>query len=268
LSLLAFLPVSALFAQDELPSKRHNLKIGIEFGMNILSCELVKPEQIRANHYSHYHYTDDFFDYGLWKDYTNMWTLNFGVKPEYFVFNNRIGISSGLRFTYVKTELISDRNDFLWKLREEGLHTYYIQIKDIRQDNYLLSVPLEVRFFPNKRELPFQHYFKLGASFNYRINNDTKVNFAKQNLNNYNDVVKNQLPDIHNAFSYIVFFGTGFKIGRFKEGRMIPWGNFEIQIPFMLTNNSFAFAGKYGFGAGLQISFQVPIGANAPIGSK
>ena len=267
--LLALLPVSSIFAQDEQKSNRHNLKFGIEFGMNILSCELAKPEQIRENHYSHYYYRDEYYyDYGLWRDNSVLRIFNFGLKPEFFVFNNRIGIASGLRFTYARSELVSDRNDFLWKLREEGLNTYYVQIKDIRQDNYLLTVPLEVRFFTYRRELPVQHYVKLGASFNYRIKADTKVNFSNQNLNKYNDVIKNQLPDIDNVFSSVVFVGTGIKIGRYREGKKIPWGNVEVQIPVILTNNSFAFVGEYGIGGGLQLSFQVPIGNNVPIGSK
>jgi len=269
LSLLALLPFSAIFAQDEQISERHNVKIAFEFGMNILSCELAKPEQIRENHYSHYYYRDEYYyDYGLWRDNSNLWTSYFGVKPEFFVFKNRIGIASGLRFTFTRSELVSDRNDFLWKLREEGLNTYYVQMKDIRQDNYLLTIPLEVRYFTYRRELPVQHYVKLGASFNYRIKADTKVNFANQNLNKYNDVVKNQLPDINNVFSSVIFVATGLKIGRYKEGKKIPWGNLEVQIPVILTNNSFAFVGEYGFGGGFQLSFQVPIGNNVPIGSK
>jgi hypothetical protein len=153
-------------------------------------------------------------------------------------------------------------------LREEGLNTYYVQIKDIRQNNYLLGIPLEVRYFPNRRELPFQHYFKLGTSFNYRILHTSKVNFAKESMKKYDNEVQNQLSDVNNAFSALIFGAVGFKIGRYKDGKKAPWGNIEFQIPIMLTNNSFAFAGMYGFGAGFQMSFQIPIGKNVPIGSK
>jgi len=274
LCLLAILPVSALFAQNERTSVHRNLKLAFEFGVNVMSCELAKPEQIRENHYLRYYYRDSYYsDYGSFGDYGNLQTLNFGVKPEIFVFYNRIGIASGLRFTYVETKLSSDRSDYLWKLREDGLNTYYVQIKDIRQKNYLLGIPLEVRFFPNKRELPFQQYVKLGASFNYRIHHDTKVNFARFTMEKYNDEVHNQLPDINNTFSAFVFGAVGFKIGRYKEGKMKPWGNIEFQFPYvMVTKNTFAFAGRYDIdefpGVGFQMSLQIPIGKNVPIGSK
>ena len=272
--LLALLPVSTLFAQDERASERHNVKLAFEFGASGMSCELVKPEQIRENHYSRYYYRDQYYsDYGRFGNYSTLQTINFGVKPEIFVFNNRIGIASGLRFIYAQTELTSDRNDFLWKLREEGMNTYYVQIKNIQQNNYLLGIPLEIRFFPNRRELPFQQYVKLGASLNYRIHNNTKVNFAKFVMEKYNDEVQKQLPDANNAFSAFLFGAVGFKIGKFREGSTNLWINIEFQFPYiMLTKNSFAFAGRYDIdefpGVGFQMSFQIPIGKNVPIGSK
>ena len=271
LCFLAILPVSALYAQEEQKSEHHNLKLAFESGINIMSCGLDKPVQIRENHYSHYYYRDEYnYDYGIFGDYVNLPTVYFGIKPEFFVFNNRIGIASGLRFTYAQSKLASDSDDFLWKLREDGLSTYYVQIKDISQNTYLLGIPLEIRYFINKRELPVQPYFKLGASFNFSIiNYDTKVNFANENMKKYEDEVQNQLPSIKNSFTSFLFGAVGFKIGRYKEGKMIPWGNIEFQFPYtMLSNNSFSFVRVSGLGGGVQMSFQISIGKNMPIGSK
>ena len=269
LFLLALLQLTALFAQDRQTSEYHNLKLAFEFGTNITNCEFEKTEQVRESHYSYYYYKDEYYyDYGHFSGSTNLQTFNFGVKPEIFVYNNRIGISSGLRFTYAKSELASS-NDLLWKLQEESRNTYYVQIKDIRQNNYLLSIPLEVRYFMNDRELPFQTYFKVGASMNYRIHsNNPEVIFTNNMMKKYEDLVQSQIPK-NNAFSSFLFGAVGFKIGKFREGSRVPWGNIEFQFPYVLmTENSFAFAGMYGLGAGFQMSFQIPIGKNAPIGSK
>ena len=270
--LLALMPVSALFAQDEQESKnQNNLKLAFEFGTNVMNSELVKPEQIRENRSSGYMYNDGYYDYGLWGDYNMLRTTYFGVKPEYFIFNNRIGIASGVRFTMASSKLVSDRDNFLWKVNESGLNTDYVQINDIRQDAYLMGIPFEIRFFPNKRELPFQHYVKIGASFNYHIYSKNQVNFTNQAMEKYNNLVLNQLPD-NNVFSSFFYGAFGFKIGKFKEGRWLPWGNIEFQFPYLLlTNKSFAFAGR-GIGdfpgVGVQLSFEIPIGKNVPIGSK
>jgi len=277
--LLLLLPVLQVFAQSEIPTRHNNLKLGFEFGMNVMNGKLDKPEQIRENHsygyYSRYYYNEsDYYDYGFFGDYNDVLTNYFGIKPEYFIYKNRIGIASGVRLTFAYSELSSDRNDYLWRLREDGLNTYYVQIKDIRQNNLLLSIPLEIRFFTNKREFPVQHYFKLGASFNYLIKTETQVNFVNQNMKKYKDEIQNQLPDNQNDFSAFLFGAVGLKIGRFKEGTMSPWGNIELHFPYLLlSNNSFAFNkgmkdNGFPFGVGFQVSFQIPIGKNVPIGSK
>ena len=271
--LLALMPFSSLLAQDLQMSAHHNLKVAFEFGYNVVSAGLVKPEQIRENRSSGYFYGDDYYDYyGHFGDYTSATTTYFGVKPEFFIFRNRLGIASGLRFTMASSDLVSDRDDFLWKINEDGLKTEYVRIKDILHRSYLLGVPLEIKVFPNNRELPFQHYFKIGASFNYRIYHNNQVNFTNKAMEKYDDLVHSQLPD-GNAFSAFLFGAIGFKIGKYKEGRWIPWGNIEFQFPhFLLTNKSFVFAeniNDIGFpGVGIQLSFQIPIGKNVPIGSS
>ena len=88
-------------------------------------------------------------------------------------------------------------------------------------------------------------------------------------MEKYNDDVHKQLPDAKNIFSAFAFGSMGFKIGKFREGSSKPWINVEFQFPYlMVTKNSFAFAGISNVGAGFQMSFQIPIGKNVPIGSK
>ena len=268
--LSVLLPVSA---QEQQTNEYHNLKIAIEFGINIMDTKLAKPEQIRENRFSgYYYYTDGYYNYGFMEDYNSLSTIYIGVKPEFFVFNNRIGIASGLRFTMAPSKLVSDRDNFLWKIDGDNFNTHYVRINDICQKNYLIGVPFEIRFFPNKRELPVQHYFKLGASFNYIIYSEYQVNFTSKAMKKYDDLIQKQLPE-NSVFSVFCFGAVGFKIGKFKEGRMIPWGNVEFQFPYVvLTKKSFAFAGKQTIvdfpSVGFQCSFQIPIGKNVPIGSK
>ena len=265
--LWALLPVNTLFAQGERASKTNNLKIAFEFGINAMTGDLVKPEQIRENRSSGYYYFDG-YDYGYFVESNSLYTMHFSVKPEYFIFNNRIGIASGIRFTRVSSKLVSDRDIFLWKISEDGLNTGYVRINDISHQSYLIGVPVEIRIFPNNRELPFQHYFKIGASFNYRIFYDNTINFASKTMEKYGDLLHSQLPE-NNMFSAFLFGAIGFKIGKFREGRMTPWGNLDFQLPYLLlTDNSFAFVGKSNFGVGFQLSLQIPIGKNVPIGSR
>ena len=267
IGLLALLPVSMILAQSQQTSEHNNLKLAFELGTNVMSGELVKPEQIRENRSSGYHKEDEFYDYGLLGEQSSLRTTYFGVKPEYFIFRNRIGLASGLRFTIASSELASDRDNFLWRTEENGLNTDYIQINDIRQKSYLLGVPLEFRFFVNKRELPFQSYVKMGVSLNYCIYSDNQVNFSNKAMNKYEGLVESQLPK-NNAFSAFCYGAFGFKIGKYRDGHFSPWGNIEFQFPYLLLpDNSFAFT-REGIGVGVQFSFEIPLGKNVPIATK
>ena len=264
---MALFPVYELFAQEMQKSKHNNLKLAFEFGANFAEGRLVKPEQIRENH------SYGTYNYGYFGDYNHLNTTYFGIKPEYFVFNNRVGIASGLRFTVAKSELASNRDNYLWKLSEDGLYTDYVSIKDIKHRSYLLGVPVEIRIFPNNRELPFQHYFTLGASFNFSVYSENEINFANKSMEIHNDLVHSQLAS-NNIFSSFLYGAIGFKIGKTKEGRFIPWGNIDFVFPyFMLSDKTFSFVTSYddsplSFGMGIQLSLQIPIGKNVPMGSK
>ena len=267
LCLSVLLPVSALFAQDGQIVVRHNLKLAFEFGANAMRTELAKPEQIRKN-YS----ISDNNNYVSWKNHHWLNTTYFGIKPEFFVFNNRVGIASGLRFTMASSELTADRNDFMWKLKEDevDLITDYVQIRDIHHKSYLLGVPFEVRIFPNNREKPVQNYFKLGASLNYRISSEYDVDFSDKTMEKHTNLINNQLDEYYHTFNAFFFGAFGLKFGKFKEGSWTPWVNVEFQFPYiLLTEKSLAFAGKGSFPCvGIQMSFQIPVGKNMPIGSN
>ena len=269
-ALLVLLQVSALFAQDQPTSERHNLKLAFEFGTNEILGKLVTPERMRENKSSGYFIDGEFHEYGFFEKNNNtMETMYFGVKPEFFIFKNRIGIASGLRFSTVSSKLASHGDKFLWKVKENGLNTDYIQIDDIHQKSKMLSIPLEVRYFINNRELPFQTYFKIGASLNYQINVENQINITNKSMEKYSKLVNNQLSESNNLLSSFFYGAFGFKIGKYTEGRWMPWGNIELHFPyFLLTKKPLAFTGNGYLGAGFQLSFQIPIGENVPIGSK
>ena len=267
--LLALLPVSELLAQDRQQSTRHNLKLAFEFGVNWKEFGLEKPERVREKSSADYVYKD------------NVWLINgyVGIKPEFFILNNRVGIALGLRFTDASTGLVANSSlfntdSFLWKVKESGITTDYVKIKSISQNAYLLGVPLEIRFFMNNSELPFQSYFKIGTSLNYRIHSENEITFKDDNMKRYDNLVQSQLPT-PKEFSSFLYGAIGFKVGKLREGSWTPWGNFELTFPYiLLTKNSFTFAkakeaSRENFpGIGFQCSFQIPIGKNVPIGSK
>jgi hypothetical protein len=190
--------------------------------------------------------------------------FHLGVKSEFFFFKNRVGVAAGIRVSKFSGSFESDNsNFFIWLLRQEGMHTDYVRIRSITQNNYYIGIPLEIRFFPNGRELPFQHYFKLGAAFNYRVHTEYKTKFYDKQMQAHAGTIEAQLgePNFFNSYIYPSF---GFKIGRSSS----PWINVEVHLPgALVTPQSISFF-EDGAGIGLQISAQLPLGKSAPIGSE
>ena len=261
LKLLVFLPVSVLFAQEQEVSTTRNLKLGIEFGVNVGSYKPQKIDRVRESYLSPYN--------------AILSTTYFGIKQEFFLMNNRLGIATGLRFSQVSSTfsprsqgLFSRREPFLWKIKEEDLITEYVRLYTKTHTVNKLGIPLEIRIFPNSKELPFQHYFITGLSFNYRVFSKYDIDFVDETMKIlYEDLLHSQIPE-SNKFSSFFYGGIGFKIGRTREGRWIPWGNYEFLFPYLLLTESLAFNSRSaGFpGFGFRCSVQIPIGKNVPMG--
>jgi hypothetical protein len=245
------------------PLRAQTIKLAAEFGYDAYFGDTKKPDKVRETQ-SASPYSDDFhYDFIGPEQIINIVYL--GLKSEFLFLNNRLGLATGLRFSQYFTNLDSDREYFLWRLRQEATYTDYVRIQDITQKSYYLGLPLEVRFFLNKRDRVFRPYVKIGAALNWRLHTSHAVNFHSQAMNRHEDQVSDGIepPRRFNAYLYPAI---GFKVGR------TSWFNFEFHFPYlMLTPGSSSFFDDYpniGFGAGLQLSVQIPIGTNSSKDSK
>jgi hypothetical protein len=259
------------YAQNDNKSKKHhNIKIGVEFGVDGLFGDAIKQDMIRENQSSHYWHDDNDYYYGLLYNDQEMDITYWGIKPEMFFAKNRIGLSTGLRLSRYSSSIDSYRNYFLWMIHQDETYTEYVKIRDIKQNSYFLGIPVELKFFPNKRELPVQFYLKTGAVFNYRIHTNNKVKFENQSMRIHSGKINNYTKQYINDFNSYMFLGLGFKIGRHHTDnkRYIPHVNIELHaLNIMLTEKASSFMKAYA-GFGLQLSAQIPLGKTVPIGSR
>jgi hypothetical protein len=250
-----------------------NVKLGVELGCDAYFGDAKKPELVRENRSSSRYYGDyDYYDYysGIIGSRQTMSILYLGLKSEFFCWHNQLGFSTGLRFSNYLTTLGSDRDYFLWQVRQEGVNTDYVRIRDITQHNYYVGFPLEVRFFPKRRELPVQQYFKVGSVFNFLVQSKNNINFQNKAMNSYSTLVNDGIENSNNFNAYL-YFAVGLKIGGFKVGeRTFPYINIEAHFPgIMLTSNTSSFLILDGeTSIGIQLSVQIPLGKNSPIGLK
>ncbi|MDR1380516.1 MAG: hypothetical protein LBJ47_03450 [Tannerella sp.] len=247
-----------VMAQDG--GNKRNIKIGIEFGANEYWGETVSSDRIRGNNsvsYSDRYYYDDY--YGLYKSSQKMNVSYVGAKSEIFFLRNRLGIAAGLRVSKYSAAMRINNDYVLWVLDRNDLVTDYVKIRNLEQNSYYLGVPLELRFFPNRRELPFQLYFKIGAVLNCRVATVNQVDFVNNAMERYEDEVDRQMAN-PSTFSAYIYPAIGFKISRY------PWINMEVHLGnVMLQTYSFV---ETDAGLGFQFSVQIPLGKNYPMGSK
>ena len=254
-------------AQDSEDKKTYNLMLGFEIGADGYFGETMQSDRLRENR-SYYHVYDDYDYYcGIVGNDQYMNVVYFGVKPEVFVLNNRLGISSGVRFSRYLTNIESDRDYFLWLLHQEGLNTEYVTIKEIEQNSHYIGIPLELQFFPDKRELPFQHYFKLGTVFNYRLYTENKIEFHNQQMSRHEGLVDSQIG-YPNDFNAYIFGAFGFRIGRYGGEKKLPYINLEVHLPKVMITPKASSLIKTHAGFGFQMMVQIPLGETVPIGSK
>jgi hypothetical protein len=251
----ALLALSPLLAAQ---TGKHNIRIGFETGVTGYFTNVAKPAQLReVSNDSHI----------LFSRINLTMTSNvIGVKPEIFLGRNRLGIAAGLRLSRYVTTFETNNGPFYWMLRQEGLQTDYLTIDKFSQQTYFLGIPLEVRFFTNRRELPVQTYFKIGSTFNYKLQTNNNISFADPAMRKHAGAVGDGLAEV-DRFHVYVYPAFGFKIGRYRNGHS-PWFNVEINIPGMLFNpkiSSFS-RSSAGFGAGFTV--QIPLGQMVPIGSN
>jgi len=239
------------------------LRIGVEAGVQWFSATTTKPAQIRENRSSYYYgQRDELYYCGFVMRENGLSQYFVGIKPEYSL-THRLTVASGLRFSFINSNIISDKDFFLWQISQDETHTNYVRIRELRQKSYYFGIPVEFRFFPKQMDGFVRQYFVLGALFNFHAFSNTSVDFTNEEMNKYQQQIKQDLqkPDL---FSSNVYFGIGLKLGKMNH----PFGNIEFQFPILylakqnqkpMQITSFLERKGVGVGGGFNISLKVPI---------
>ena len=234
------------------------MRLGIEAGLENSFGANEKPSNIRESQpYFRYDYEDFYYDCGFMVNQLVFTKYYFGFKPEYSL-NLKFAVSSGIRFSFAKSELTADRSYYLWKIEESHNNTNYLRIKSMSQNVYNISIPAEIKFFPHKSDIFGRVYTKLATVINFTFANDVSVVFSNIKMEKY-------LPEIKKEFKNpSLFYGqiipaVGVKIGRMKY----PFGCLELQIPIHFsekTRLSSLFKLESVIGVGVKTTLYIPYG--------
>jgi hypothetical protein len=232
--------------------------IGIETGMTYIRGEISDKQYIRGEMPAYYMgYSTNSITSWSYKSFV-------GIKYEIFSLNDRFGLLGGLRFSHMNSSigksdyLTSNTDYFYWLYSQDGTNTEYLKIKEINQNANYIGIPLEIRFFTEKRPRVFQLYIKLGIEVSYLLRSETNIVFENAAMRIYERELISMLEKPE-KFSAAIYGGGGFKIG----GDQKPSVSIEACMPYIVLNPGSSGILKPIIGGGFQLNFQVPIKSKA-----
>lgn len=247
----------SLSAQDKAVPKSV-WRLGIEAGLHPMSYNIIVPSQVREIPKNSYGAALTSVYLSPHSNFRNDWlktSYYVGIKPEYQL-ADRLSLTSGVRLSFTDDKLAKVGGFFVWELPGNVNNTNYVRIEEIQQTVYNLGIPLELRFYPRRRDHFVRQYFVVGAMFNFVAFTHTKVKFTNLIMAKHEQEIKEQLNKPDNFSSYC-YLGMGLKIGKMHR----PFGNLEVHFPMFSFSQSklTSFSEYRGHIIGINTSLKIPL---------
>lgn len=246
------------YASISTAQEAKQLFLGIEAGMTFMSCEMKNTDYIRAEMPSYpYEYSSNSITSQMFNSFV-------GLKPEFFLKNDKFGVAAGLRYTRMHAWISKDQysetnaNFFYLLFRQDGVNTEYLKVKEINQATDCIGIPLEIRYFAYKPHL-IRLYFKLGVEVNFRLRTETDVVFVDNAMEQYQDDVTEIVgqPELVGASLYA---SAGLRIGKSSSK---PTVSVELCAPVINLNYEPNSMVSPIAGGGFQVNIQLPYKSKA-----
>jgi len=191
--------------------------------------------------------------------YTEMYITQLGIRPEVSFFDNKVSLSSGLRYFNVKSELYTNTWSsgslayFYLRYANSGLNTEFARVYGINETSHYLGIPLEVKFTPlSIWKLDF--YVKTGIDLACRLAKRTNIDFVNDEMKDYEDMILKNTGATTSMFTTTWNSAVGATLGDRSKFRY----SLEILLPsFYLTGNSSSLMNADMF-SGFRILLQLP----------
>lgn len=183
----------------------------------------------------------------------------YGIKTEFISSNGYIGLSTGLRYTQIKSTL--KREDWLdyskYKFyvlySQNGSTTEYAQVENLDQEVDYLGIPLDLRLYTMKPRF-FRLFINLGFDFGIKVADKATIDFANATMNPHEAQVGRALGT---PASFLATFnpGLGFKLGS-NDGLNV---SMQVNLPSYIISTKASTLATSGLGIGAQLSIYYPI---------
>ncbi|MDO9154883.1 MAG: hypothetical protein Q7U47_14445 [Paludibacter sp.] len=246
------LAVSTLsFAQS--PNK---ISVNVEFGGNQVNTSLNEKWNIRQD-VGPYYYESGSSNIAV-SPY--MFVSHLGIKPEIAFFENKLALSSGLRFSNISSDLSiigqsAEKNKFFYlRYHSTGLDTEFARVRSISESSNYLGIPFDVKLIPFSIS-QFNFYLKTGVELNFKVGSKTNIDFVSEEMKGFeNSIIENIGVKVNSLYSTWttalgVRFGSKDKL-KYKLEFLLP--------SFFITKNYSTLVNGDMF-TGFQCAIQLPV---------
>ena len=253
--LSAFVLIISTFACYAVEPEAKKLSVNVEVGMfGSVGNAIDSRWQIRKTAWSYYDY--GYSNYSA--PYDNLQISYFGVKPEYLFAGDKLSVSAGLRFSDVYSSIasgsLSDNYAFYLLYNQTSEVTEYAKVKELSQDNYYLSVPVELTFIPWRFKY-LSLYAKVGAEFGFLLDSKSNIVFLNNTMDAYKQSILNNAGVNPNPIYSTFYTALGVKFGKPNKVRY----NLEINLPSSLLSQNNSSILNIGVMTGFSFSVSFPI---------
>ncbi len=250
------LATSNLFAQNSGAKFQlggtHNLQL--DFGVLSPGGSVKESLEVRQN--PSYYY-DNNYRSGSVNAETSIY--NFGASYEYFLDNLKSGLSTGIRFTNVFTEVFghsSHQSDFFFlRYSEDESDTKFARVKNLTEHYAVLSIPLELRV-QLLRWHDFSLFARAGMEYAFvKLTHSLDIEFQQESMDLVKDVVLDKIKSPLNNQYATAYASLGLTYG--KEGKINAV--FELMGPAtFLTNDNFHLVDLH-YNSGFKLAVIIPL---------
>ena len=230
--------------------KNHRFLLGFELGATSVKGDLSENWSIRQD-------ISPYSDYNSYSSSVNNASSisYFGIKPELTFNNDRLTVSSGLRFSQLESNLSGGINDeyFFLRYQSNATNTEYARVNSLTEKVNYLSVPLELRFVPIQIS-NFGFYAKIGTEIGLKLFSKRAIEFTTAAMKPYEEEILNTNPVTANSM-YSTFYGAIGVRWESLKGKNV---NLEWILPSrFLTKNNLTLITPEMY-SGFQLSIQFP----------
>lgn len=229
-----------------------NFKLNFEMEYNEMNTSLNKGWDIRQDVGTYDYYNNSYL-------YSYLNGSRFAVKPEWLFFDGKLAFETGLKYTYLNSELYMNSASnvpgyFFLRFNNSGMETEYAKVFSIDESSHLLSFPLEVKFIPLTFG-KFDLYVKTGLEFGLKISSSTNIQFVNETMNPYEQQVLDYVGIKTNNY----FSGWNNSVGVTYGSKDKLRYSLEMLLPsFVLSQNNSTLVDTDMY-TGFRLSLQLPV---------